>query len=153
MQVPLEALARLVAGGDDSGARRRQLRLCVGVRDRDRDQLGEVAQPSLGFRRRRLVGRRCHDDEPPWTALDGDRRPDGGADAKLESRRARVTLVAVDAGRAPGLTHTRTHGARAHAAANLGCGAKRQRLAGCTPRGDERYGVVGVVSRHVRAVH
>ena len=47
VQVALEPPALGVAGLDDARARRRQLLVRVGVRQRLRDELGEVAQPLL----------------------------------------------------------------------------------------------------------
>jgi hypothetical protein len=52
VQVALDAAPGLVGGGDDAGARGRQLGLRLGVRDRGGDQLGEVGQARLGSRRR-----------------------------------------------------------------------------------------------------
>src|SRR6476620_2129977 len=48
VQVALDAPHGLVAGSHDTCARGDQLAACLGVRDRRRDQFGEIRQPILG---------------------------------------------------------------------------------------------------------
>jgi hypothetical protein len=84
VQVALDAAPGLVGGGDDAGARGRQLGLRLGVRDRGGDQLGEVGQARLGVGRQRLGSGGADPDQPPQPPLHRDRAPDRGAHAKLE---------------------------------------------------------------------
>ena len=83
VQVALDPVSRLVGGGDDARAGRRQLGLRLGIRDRSRDKLGELGQTLLRAGRRRVLARRRDEHEAPQTAPDGDRGADGGADAEL----------------------------------------------------------------------
>ena len=63
----------------DAGARGGQLLVRVGVRERLRDQVREVAQPLLDARAQGLVGARAGGQRSPQLAADGDGRGDRGA--------------------------------------------------------------------------
>ena len=113
VQVALEPPALGVAGLDDARARGGQLLVGVGVRERLRDQLGEVAQSLLDALRQRLVGPRARGQRAPQPPADGDRRGHrravAGALQRLGEVPARV-LVAVHALRAAAAQHLRDDG-------------------------------------------
>ena len=99
VQVPLQPAAGLVTGGHDAGARRRELRPAVRVRDRGGHQLGETDQPLLGLRRER-TGCRLDRDRAPQPTLDEDRAADLGPDSRLARTSGVASEVASSSNRA-----------------------------------------------------
>jgi hypothetical protein len=75
VQVALDPAAGLVRRGDDPPARGGQLRPALRIRDRGREQLGELLQAALRIDRQQLVCGR-DDHRAPQTALDNDRARD-----------------------------------------------------------------------------
>ena len=113
VQVALEPPALGVAGLDDARARRGQLLVGVGVGERLRDELGEVAQPLLDALRQRLVGPRRRGQRAPQPPADADRRRDRRPVAEALQRlgeRPACVLVAIDPLRAAGAQHLRDDG-------------------------------------------
>ena len=80
VQVAHDPPAFLVGGRHDPRPRRRQLGPGLDVRDRRRDQLGELPQARLGVRRQRPALRRRRDQDAPDPSVDDDRSADRGAD-------------------------------------------------------------------------
>ena len=97
VQVALEPPALGVAGLDDARARRGQLLVGVGVRERLRDQLGEVAQALLDAVRERVGRPGPRGERAPEPPADGDRGRHRGAVAGalqlLGERPARVRVL------------------------------------------------------------
>ena len=87
MQVALEAPALRVADLDNPRPGRRQLLVGVGVRQRLRHEVGEVAQPLLEPRRQRLLGRASPPPARPTAAADADRSGHAGAVADVAQHR------------------------------------------------------------------
>ena len=82
VQVALEPPALGVAGLDDARARRGQLLVGVGVRERLGDQLGEVAQALLGALRERVGRPGARGERAPEVPADVDRGGHRGAVAR-----------------------------------------------------------------------
>ena len=109
MQVALEAPALGVADLDDARPGRRQLLVGVGVGQRLRDEVGEVAQPLLELRRQRVLRRRHRRQHAPQPAADADRRGHAGAVADAAQHR----------GEGPARLVVALHALRAAAAGDL----------------------------------
>ena len=90
VQVPLDPPARLVGGLDDPAPRCRELGGALGVRDRGRDQLGELRDARLRVRMDGFRALEGGDDDAPDTAGDDDRGGDRGARAQLARGSARA---------------------------------------------------------------
>ena len=89
VEVALEPAPLGVAGLDDAGARRGQLVVRVGVREGQRDELGELGDAGLGARRERPLVR-DHDHRAPQVALHHDRRRDRRPRTELAHLRRQV---------------------------------------------------------------
>ena len=152
MQVALQPAALGVAHFDDVRPRCGELLVGVGVGQRLRDEIGEVAQ-SLLETRGQCVGRggrrRQHPPQPP---ADADRRRDGGAIPKASDRLgqgAAHLLVALHALRVAGPHHLRDD----RVAIELELDTDREpRRAVLAPSADDRRRMrFAVVLKHARA--
>ena len=136
MQVALEAPALGVADLDDARPGRGQLLVGVGVGQRLRDEVGEVAQPLLETFAQRLLGRRHRRQHAPQPAADADRSGHAGpvADA-AQRRRERPARLARSARRAaPG----RCGPPSGRACRRRGRASRRPGSAACRPRSTRR---------------
>ena len=90
MQVAHHAPARVIARGEDSGARRGELIPAVRVGDRGLEQLGEAGHALLGVVGRRLAVRPDRRQHAPGAAVDDDRgaRPSTGRRLGARHRRS-----------------------------------------------------------------
>ena len=151
MKIAFDSPPCLVSSGDDPGPGGFQLGAAFGIRDRHRHKLGEGSQACLGVPREGLLDARAGSHHSPEPALDDDRAPNRGTDARVlgdHAERTGSTGVVVD-----------PHGT---ARLEYECGevvspkrppaATAETLVALGPGGDERHRVAGLVAAHVRHV-
>ena len=98
VQVPLDPATRLVGRRDDPAARSRERGTALGIRDRGRDQLGELPEAGLGGGAGRFVLCPRGQDQAPGVSRDNDRRRECPADGRRR-RAVRQPVASVNCGR------------------------------------------------------